>query len=55
MRVGFEASSDGVGVELGPENDVAGVSTGRDGCRERVVVWSYGLRGQDLGEKLEGL
>lgn len=55
MRVGFKARLDGVGMELGSESNVVAIGAGGDGRRERVVVRSYGRRGVDLGEKLEGL
>lgn len=56
MGVGLEARYDGVGVELGPEGDVASGGGGSgEGCGEGVVVWSEGVGGVDSGEEFEGL
>lgn len=53
MRIGYEACTYGLGVDLDPVNHVAEIGAGGDGAGKGVVVRSGTLRRVDLAEKLE--
>lgn len=53
MSVGFDAGTDGSGMELAPEDDVAEVSAGGDDGGEGIVVRSRVLGRVDMSEELE--
>lgn len=55
MSVGFNAGTDGSGMELASENDVTEVSAGGDDGGEGIVVRCRVLGRVDLGEELEGV